>query len=180
MEQGIWKDIIWYEWRYQISNLGNVKSLWNNRAKKEKVLKKRKNVYYQVILHNKLIVKTLYIHRLVAQAFIPNPENKPQINHIDWNKLNNRLENLEWCTISENHLHKYRVLWIKPNGWMKWKIWKLNRLSKQIKQYTKEWIFIKKWDSSQDITRQLKINNWNIISNCKWRLKTAGWYIWEY
>lgn len=63
-----------------------------------------------VNLHNDSIQKKYSVHRLVAKAFIPNPENKPQINHINGLKHDNRIENLEWCTHSENMIHKYRIL----------------------------------------------------------------------
>ena len=115
-----WKEIIGY-CRYQISNSGRVKSIErkvrykNNRHEgfriiKEKILKIRKNKYgYSSIrLYNENSKqKDFTIHRLVAQAFIPNPENKPCVNHIDGNKMNNHIDNLEWCTHTENSKHSY-------------------------------------------------------------------------
>jgi len=101
----IWKTIEGFE-NYEISNLGNIKS--NQLNKKEKLLKLRKTKfgYARVILYNKEIRKDYLVHRLVALHFIKNyNNNKLQVNHIDCNKLNNSVENLEWCTQSENIIH---------------------------------------------------------------------------
>ena len=111
----IWKDIEGYENKYQISNLGNVKSLetWtgDKYIKREKILKNMVygNGYYYVCLSKNGKVKKYKVNRLVAQAFIPNPENKPFTNHIDGDKLNNNVDNLEWCTQSENMKHASKM-----------------------------------------------------------------------
>ena len=107
----IWKDIEGYEGLYQISNLGRVKSFprKGTQTKKEKILKeKRDKKGYCFVSLNNVGAKPYKIHRLVAQAFIPNLENKPQINHIDGDKTNNRIDNLEWCNNSENQIHAYK------------------------------------------------------------------------
>lgn len=108
----IWKPIKGYENKYEVSNLGRVKSLERydkyNRHIYEKILipKKHSGGYLRVGLSR----KDYYIHRLVAEAFIDNPNNKKYINHIDGNKTNNKVENLEWCTANENMQHAYYVL----------------------------------------------------------------------
>jgi hypothetical protein len=115
----IFKDIIGYEGIYQISNLGNIKSLErlvNNHSNfkkrlKEKILKKNisKTGYYVVDLKNNCNRKTLKVHRLIAIHFIENKLNKCFINHINGIKTDNRIENLEWCTIKENNFHAQKT-----------------------------------------------------------------------
>ena len=95
----IWKDIKGYEGLYKVSNLGNVKSLKINANIKPS--KGRK--YIGVNLYKNGVTKTKSIHRLVAEHFIDNPNNKPCVNHIDCNRTNNKASNLEWCTYKENN-----------------------------------------------------------------------------
>ena len=101
MKTEIWKDIPGYEGLYQVSNMGSVKSLIRNKILKQNIL----SCYYQVRLYKNNIWKVKYVHRIVAECFIPNTDNKSCINHIDCNKLNNIVSNLEWCTSSENQKH---------------------------------------------------------------------------
>mgnify|MGYP004477016409 CR=1 FL=1 len=103
----IWKDIEGFEGLYQVSNLGRVKSLNYRRTGKEKVVKGwyDKNFYRHVTLRVNGKDKQFLVHRLVAETFIPNPQNKPFVNHIDEKSSNNNAENLEWCTHKENMNH---------------------------------------------------------------------------
>lgn len=111
----IWKDISGYEGIYQVSNMGNVRSLdrLDNRGRithgRELAHKRDGGNYHQVALckDGKQIYR--HIHRLVCEAFLPNPDNKPTVNHIDENKDNNRLDNLEWATYKENAHHGTRM-----------------------------------------------------------------------
>jgi hypothetical protein len=103
-----WKDIQGYEGLYQVSDLGKVKSTKFGRVKILK-LKKDKRGYYRARLWKDNVLKTYSTARLVATNFIPNPENKATVNHIDGIKTNNCVTNLEWNTSSENQLHAYKT-----------------------------------------------------------------------
>lgn len=111
----IFKDIKEYENLYQISNFGNVKSLpkGDGNGNRERLLKfesiiRNHTTYYRVTLSKNGKTKRFLVHRLVAQHFLDNPYNKPMINHIDNNGTNNKINNLEWCTASENMQHSHR------------------------------------------------------------------------
>lgn len=169
----IWKTIDDYP-DYMISSMGRVKSLKNG---KEIILKmgKLSKGYYGCNLSNNGNQKTYRIHRLVAQAFIPNPENKPHIDHINTDKTDNRVENLRWVTNKENcnnsltleNRSKCRLGIKHPN-------------SKPIIQFTKNGKLIRKWDCSMDIERELGINHSLIPRCCKGKLQTTGGYKWKY
>ena len=109
----IWKDIEGYEGLYQVSNIGRVKSLTTSNLK---VLTLFKNSYHKLVLYKHNKQSTCYIHQLVAKAFIPNPDHKIAINHIDGNKLNNNVNNLEWVTALENITHAIKHDLFNNNG----------------------------------------------------------------
>ena len=108
MECEVWKDVKGYEGLYKVSNTGKVKSFQRNR---EKLLSDKyyENGYLRASLSKNKEKKKVLIHRLVAETFIPNPENKPEVNHIDGNKKNNNASNLEWCTHCENIKHAWET-----------------------------------------------------------------------
>ncbi len=184
----IWKDVIGFEGLYQVSNLGRVKSLDRkvnsrygiNRIISGKILKKLINTkgYLYVDLKRKCKGKKHLIHRLVAQAFIPNPENKPQVNHIDGNKQNNCVSNLEWNTISENQQHAFANHLNHPNN--VGKFGKKHPKSIKILMFDNAMNYIKCFDSIADAERTLKINSSHISKCCRKKLKTAGGFIWRY
>lgn len=125
MQYEIWKDIQGYESYYQISNTGKVRSLHRLVKSRGKQLRPVRSIilkfnitrhgYYQVKLSKHHKYTGLYVHKLIALHFIPNPENYPQVNHKDGNKLNNSIDNLEWCTQKQNTIHAYRTGLAKGN-----------------------------------------------------------------
>lgn len=139
---------------------------------KKKILRGSKNQkgYVQVELHG----MPMMIHRLVAKAFIPNPENKPQVNHIDGNKENNNMNNLEWCTNSENQIHAYKLglnMHSDKAGKPKRKVCKIDLLTNEI---------IEIYDSISDAKNSLNLKKNNISSVCSGRRKSCGGYGWKY
>lgn len=105
-----WKPVKGFE-NYEVSDMGNIKSLNYNHTGEAKILKpgKQRGGYLYINLYKNAKRYSKKIHRLVAEAFIPNPEGKPQVNHIDGNKKNNKLSNLEWSTNQENQQHAYNT-----------------------------------------------------------------------
>ena len=149
--QEIWKDIIGYEGTYQVSNLGNVRSLHWNHSNKIRLLTPFLNSgYLRVGFRTNNVLKNYLIHVLVANAFIPNPESKPQVNHKDGNKLNNNVSNLEWVSASENVVHAKTHNLINKNP-CRWKPCKINQLSLDGE-------IIATYPSQREASRQLNLN----------------------
>ena len=170
--QETWKAVKGFEGLYQISNFGRVKSL----VYKEKILKpitSKTDGYVRIGLHKNRTIYTRTIHRLVAEAFIENPMKKPHVNHIDGNKQNNHVRNLEWCTASENQFHSLEVGLRTRNHPDK---------SKPVDMFTKDGEFLKTFPSIAEAMRQTSVGSSNIYQCCakKYGCKTAGGYIWRY
>lgn len=174
MQAEIWKDIPNYEGLYMASNLGRVKSLPKH-YHKEIILKNKltKDGYYESTLIKNGKPKFIRTHRLVAMAFIPNIENKPQINHIDGNKLNNNVNNLEWCTLQENKDHAIRTGLQDFRG-------KNNPKAKSVLQYDKKGNFIKRYDTIREAMKETGTLESKISMVCNNHSKTAGGYIWKF
>ena len=191
-----WKDIKDYEGLYQVSNLGNVRSLdriVKNKSgqyiRKGQLLKKfiNKKGYFVVNLRKNCDLKTKTIHRLIAEAFIENKYNYPCINHIDGNKLNNSINNLEWCTYSHNIKEAFRLGLNKYTYEENFnhKYWKDKKGSnhskaKKINQYDLKGNFIKEWGSIVEASNYNKINYVYISQACNGKRKSAGAYIWKF
>ena len=161
----VWKDVKGYEGRYKVSNTGKVYSLISNKIL---ALRINKAGYSQINLYKDCDRKMFSIHRLVAQAFVPNPDNKPQINHIDEDKPNNNFNNLEWVTSKENNNHGtrlYRSAMKKRRA----------ILCKNIE--SGEFII---YDSQISASHDLLIERTNINNTLRGRQKTTGGYTFEY
>lgn len=175
-------DIPGYEGLYSITMKGDVYSWGNGKSftsdGKLKYIKQslKTNGYFQVKLFKDGVRKYYIVHRLVAKTFVPNPDNKPEVNHIDGNKQNNHASNLEWVTSRENQLHAFQLgLQKAPRG-------KDSNCSIPINQYQKDGTFVKTWESINTVKRELGFNSVGIIGCCKKRkrYKTAYNYKWEY
>lgn len=150
----LWKNIKGYEGLYQISSLGRVKSFYKNKILKPRV---KENNYLIVSLYKEGKDKKFYIHRLVAEAFIPNTDNKEYVNHKDFNKSNNSVENLEWVTRSENFRHyKYSEKWNKTLEIRNKKL--VSKTLNRAKKYKKKIIELYKQNYSiEDIAKKLRL-----------------------
>ncbi len=164
---------------YEISNLGQVRSLDRKvltKTNKIKVVKGRvlknqlswnKKYYCVQIYDNNRKVQCVLIHRLVAQHFIPNPNNYPIVNHIDENRFNNRVDNLEWVTIAENNLYSYKKHPERKNV-------------TEILQYSLEGNFIKKWNSISEAAKFFNVRVGSISDCLRGKSKSSCKYIWKY
>ena len=179
-----WKPVKGYEGLYEVSDRGRVKSLEREVSFKsknqfgvfyteyktpERILSPimQSNGYWVVGLGFMGKRKIKSIHRLVAEAFIENPDNKPQVNHIDGNKGNNNASNLEWATPSENTKHAYKTAL-------------LTHYSRAVYQIDPETIIGKRWESVRAASRALGITESGIIKCCRGERKMSGGYIWRY
>ena len=176
----IWKDVVGYEGLYQVSNLGRVRSLEriarNNHKIKEKILTPQLiNGYLCVHFRKNNSSYTPLIHRLVAQAFLQNPNNLPQVNHKDEDKTNNNVSNLEWCD------SKYNNNYGTKNEKISIKLTNRKDLSKVVIQIDKNTnVVINIFPSLKEAERQTGYNHSHIQKCCKGKLKTTGGYKWSY
>lgn len=170
LKNEIWKDIKGYDGIYKVSNLGRIKSIRNNKILK--LYKNKKNNYISVHFSLKNKQKNIRVHRLVAQAFIPNMLNKPYINHKDGNKQNNNANNLEWCTQKENVQHAINILG--------------RDYSKGIeKMHLKNYVKVRREDgkiynSIKEAKKDIGNMNAHIVEVCQGKLKKTCGYSWSY
>ena len=163
----IWNDKKDYEGHYQVSNCGRVKSI---KFGKEIIMKQQQCMdgYYYVNLSKNGIAKRYSVHRLVAEAFLDNPHNYKEVNHKDENKLNNNVNNLEWCDA------KYNINFgtcIERRS---------KKKSKPVLQYTLDGEFVREWESATQAEREGGYQHGHIISVCKGKRPHHKGYIWKY
>ena len=169
---------------YEVSNMGNVRSVdrfvncnGGVAFRKGKMLKKylSKRGYYVV----NLSAKQYKVHRLVAEAFIPNPDNKPQIDHINTDKTDNSVENLRWVTNKENMNNPITRQNCSKNNYCKGRMGSKHHNSIPIYQLTKEGEIIKKWECAASVAKELNISPIGIRRCCQGKAFTAGGYVWK-
>ena len=178
MTKEVWRDVVGYEGLYQVSSMGRVKSLerrfidkiGRERYVKECFLKPStdRGGYLRVGLCDGEKQKTFKVHRLVCEAFHENPDNKPQVNHINEIKTDNRASNLEWATAREN----------SNFGTRNERLGKAQ--SKPVAQYAQDGELIKVWPSTMEVERQAGFSNGNISQAANGKYKQAYGFIWEY
>lgn len=162
------------EWRryknsdYFVSNFGRIKTVNYDGSGQERIMSPYDvHGYKRIRIFENKNSRSVGVHRLVAEMFIPNPEDKPFVNHIDGNKSNNNIKNLEWCTPSENSLHAFRMLKIKPHG---------GRKKKKVRLVETGQTF----NSIREASNATGHNRTSIISCCKGRYKSSNKMHWEY
>lgn len=181
MNKEVWKDIKGYEGLYQVSNLGNVKSLDRTITRKngisqhinEKLLSKWIGEYVYVILYKNGLGKTYTIHSLVAEAFVFKGKDNSIVNHKDENKHNNEVSNLEWCNYIYNNNYNLKAEKIGEKL-------KNGKLSRKVFQYDLYGNLIKCWESTMEIERKLNFKNQSISACCLGKQKTSYGYKWCY
>ena len=148
---------------YEVSDQGRVRSL---KFGKERIMKQliTPKGYIRVGLRKNGYQKMYLVHRLVAQTFIPNPDNLTEVNHKDEDKINNKVSNLEWCDRKYNINYGTRT----------------DRCSKQVIQFTKDGVFVREWKSTRDVERNLGYFHSYISKCCNGRYKSAYNFIWKF
>ena len=166
----IWKEIDGYSGKYEVSNLGRVRSInyKNSGLPRELKFEKNRKGYYAVDLCKNGKRKKHRVARLVASAFVTNIYGLPEVNHKDEDKTNNCADNLEWCDRAYNNIYGTRISRASES----------NR--KPILQYTKDGNFIAKWESAKEAEKALGISDGNIWLCCNQKRKTAGGFVWHY
>lgn len=170
----VWKDVQGYEGKYQVSNTGNVRSLSYMRTGKVHELRQINDIggYKKVhLVGQNGDSRNVFVHVLVAKAFVPGEKAGFEVNHIDFDKANNNSENLEWVSHAENIMHSHKA-----------QRRKIPYRGKSVRQYSKEGVFIKEYDSANQAANESGAKESNIIACCRKKIgfKSAGGYLWEY
>ena len=189
-----WKDVVGFEGMYQVSNLGRIKSLNYSRTNKEKIMKPSltTNGYLRVVLRKDGKSFTRAVHRLVAEAFLPNVDNLEEVNHKDECKTNNSLNNLEWCNRKYNINYgtarqRRKDTWIKRfnNGEynfgdnLYFMGGNIGDKRKAILQLSLDFELVKEWDSAKS-TLEYGFDPGTVTKCCKGKRKTHKGFLWKY
>ena len=172
----IWKDIEGYDGKYQISDLGRIRSFACDEKGKLLSVRANKQGYFYTSIYGFGTVKSFKIHRLVAKAFIPNPNNYPCIDHIDRDKSNNRATNLRWCTLSDNQHNENTIRYRQehsPKG-------SKNVRSQAVEQRTLDNKLIKVYGSINEAARETGLHSTTIRTRCYMIDNTWGGYRWSF
>lgn len=182
LEGEIWKQVDGYGGFYEVSNLGRVRSKeritdiqpYCHIVRKPRILRAQFNgTYYRVVMSLEGKARQVLIHRLVAEAFIPNPKNLPQVNHKDENGKNNHVNNLEWCTMQYNLSYGTKGL--------RHSLYMVNEVGRAVTQYTKYGEPIASYRSIMEASKKTGISYTGIREVCiRGKQKTAGGYVWRY
>ena len=160
---------------YEVSNLGKVRNIKSGRVLKTSL---NNNGYLRLFLCENNKRKHLYLHRIIATAFIDNPGEKPCVNHIDGNKSNNFVGNLEWISRKGNTQHAIAT-GLRADSNMRGRTGSLNPLSKPVAQYTKSGDFMKVWSGYSEAARAYGCKPCTIINCAKGRIKSCKGFVWK-
>ena len=175
-----WRDVPGFENLYQVSNYGRVRRIYNGKVK-VMTQRHRGKGYLGVTLIKNSIKKDSYVHRLVAETFIPNQDNLPQVNHKNLNKEDNSVDNLEWVTAIENMRHRYKYgAPVKRVKRKRCTSFRKRKNTKKIKQYLLDGTYVQTWDSLLQIQNTLGFYHSNISACCKGVTRKSHGYIWSY
>lgn len=185
----VWKDVVGYEGLYQVSNCGGIRIVRVGSPYYMKLMSclKSNKGYYTVMMSDRNgKKKRRSVHRMVAEAFIENPNNYPQVNHKDEDKTNNRVDNLEWCSAQYNTKYYYDRHPEKSIG-----ATRVNakgcphphtgkRMSLRVLQMTLDGEIICEWDNSRSVFRETGMSDWSVSQCCRGVWKTAYGFKWRY
>ena len=164
----IWRDVKGYEGYYIVSSLGRIASLWKHIIMHPLTLRSKKCRYFSVLLHGNHIIERKLLHRLVAEAFLPNPHGYVEINHKDEDKTNNHIINLEWCDRDKNCNHGTRNKRISEYQ------------SKPVVQISMTGEILNTFPSASEAEKTIGVRGGHIGSCCQGKRKTAHGYRWRY